>query len=122
LKLALVSFGFKNGLPLDVDLVFDCRFMPNPYWDPELRPMNGLDESIQNYVLAPPISQEFIAQVFQMLKTLLPAYADEGRSYLTVAFGCTGGKHRSVAVAEKVGEVLEKEGWPSRIRHRDISK
>ncbi len=122
MRLTLTSFGFKHGVPLDVDLVFDCRFLPNPHWDPDLRPFSGKDPEIQEYVVDRPAGQEFLADLDQMLEHLLPQYEDEGKSYLTVAFGCTGGRHRSVAIAEAVGRMLKERGWHPRVSHRDIDR
>ena len=118
MRLTLVSFGFKNGLPQDADLMFDCRFMPNPYWDPDLREKTGLDEDVQEYVLRPEVSKTFLKQVHEMMINLLPAYQLEGKSYLNVAFGCTGGKHRSVTVVERLMKKLQAD-WSPRIHHRD---
>ncbi|MGI9595165.1 MAG: RNase adapter RapZ [Acidimicrobiales bacterium] len=122
MRLTLTSFGFKNGLPLDADLVFDCRFLPNPHWEAELRPFSGKDPEIQEYVVDRPEAQRFLADLEQMLEHLLPEYDDEGKSYLTVAFGCTGGRHRSVAIAESVGRMLKDAGWQPRVTHRDIDR
>lgn len=122
LNVMLLSFGFKNGLPRDVDLIFDCRFMPNPHWVPELRKSTGQESSIQEYVMEPEISKKFLNQLEEMLITLLPHYVKEGKSYLTIALGCTGGKHRSVSVAEILGKRLENAGWENIVRHRDIEK
>ncbi|MGB5758528.1 MAG: RNase adapter RapZ [Acidimicrobiales bacterium] len=122
MRLTLTSFGFKHGLPLDVDLVFDCRFLPNPHWDPDLRSFSGKDPEIQEYVVDRPAGQRFLADLEQMLEHLLPQYEEEGKSYLTVAFGCTGGRHRSVAIAEAVGRILKERGWNPRVTHRDIDR
>jgi UPF0042 nucleotide-binding protein len=122
MRITLTSFGFKHGIPLDVDLVFDCRFLPNPHWDPDLRPFSGKDPEIQEYVVDHAAAQRFLADLEQMLGHLLPEYEDEGKSYLTVAFGCTGGRHRSVAVAESVGRILKEGGWQPRVTHRDIDR
>lgn len=122
LRIMVSSFGFKHGLPLDADLVFDCRFLPNPYWVEELRPRTGLDPEIQRYVLDRELTEHFLGHLAAMLGELLPAYAAEGKSYLSIAFGCTGGRHRSVAVAERVNELLGERGWRSRASHRDINR
>jgi len=122
IRITLTSFGFKHGMPLDVDLVFDCRFLPNPHWVDDLRPMSGLDEPIQDYVLDRDLTRRFLEHLSAMLDDLIPAFDDEGKSYLTVAFGCTGGRHRSVAVAEAVGRILTERGWQSRVSHRDINR
>jgi UPF0042 nucleotide-binding protein len=122
MQLTVLSFGYKHGMPLDVDLVFDCRFLPNPHWDPDLRPLSGQDEAVKRYVLERPSAERFVADLDRLLQHLLPEYRNEGKSYLTVAFGCTGGRHRSVAIAEHVASRLQDEGWTSRVRHRDIER
>ncbi len=122
LHLTVSSFGFKHGVPLDVDTVIDCRFLPNPYWDEELRPLRGTDRSIQDFVFADARAQRFLAKLDALLDELLPAYAEEGRTYLNIAFGCTGGHHRSVAVAEHVAAVLKERGWMPRVKHRDVDR
>jgi len=122
MRITLLSFGFKHGLPLDVDLVFDCRFLPNPHWEDDLRPLSGKDPEIQEYVIDRASGQRFLADLEQMLEHLLPEYEEEGKSYLTVAFGCTGGRHRSVALAEAVGRMLKDRGWQPRVTHRDIDR
>lgn len=122
MRTTLTSFGFKHGLPMDVDIVLDCRFLPNPHWVDELRPLSGLDPEIQEYVLDRDVTQRFLEHLTAMLVELLPAYDEEGKSYLTIAFGCTGGRHRSVAVAEGVGRILKERGWRPRVSHRDINK
>ncbi len=120
MRLIVTSFGFKNGLPRDVDLVFDCRFLPNPYWQPELRDLRGTDTPVRDYVLGFEATKEFIDRLDQLLETLVPAYLAEGKSYLTIAFGCTGGHHRSVALAEEIGERLKAHGLAPLTIHRDI--
>lgn len=122
LRVGVSSFGFKHGLPLDVDMVIDCRFLPNPHWMPELRPFSGKDENVRQYVLEREVTQRFLDRLLPLLDDLLPAYADEGKSYFTVAFGCTGGRHRSVAVAEAVAQHLTSGGWVPRVLHRDIDR
>ncbi len=122
MKLTVQSFGFKHGLPRDVDMVLDCRFLPNPYWDESLRPLSGLDGEISEYVLDRPAAEQFVEKVQSLLVDLVPAFQESGRSYLSVAFGCTGGRHRSVAVAEQIGEALAERGWEPRIIHRDIER
>lgn len=118
----VVSFGFKHGLPADVDLVFDLRFLPNPHWVEELRPYTGQDAPVRDYVLGQPAAREFLAKVDDLLAMLLPAYVSEGKSYLSIAVGCTGGQHRSVAIAEELGRLLTERGYPANVRHRDIEK
>jgi UPF0042 nucleotide-binding protein len=118
----VVSFGYKHGLPRDVDLVIDCRFLPNPHWIEELRPQTGVDEPVAEYVLGQPITATFLERIERLLGLIMPAYVVEGKSYLTVAFGCTGGQHRSVAIAEAVAEILTRIGHEPTVHHRDISK
>lgn len=122
LRIMVSSFGYKHGLPIDVDLVFDCRFLPNPNWIDELRPLSGLDERIQEFVLDREVTQDFLDHLTAMLDGLLPAYDEEGKSYLSIAFGCTGGRHRSVAVTEGVSRLLAERGWRPRVSHRDIHR
>ncbi len=122
MQTSVVSFGYKHGLPLDVDLVFDCRFLPNPYWVEALRPFSGLDDPVRDYVLGQPETTEFLSKVEELLVTLMPAFVREGKSYLTVAMGCTGGRHRSVALAEALGAALEKNEIATSVFHRDIDR
>lgn len=122
MRTTITSFGYKHGLPLDVDIVIDCRFLPNPHWVEELRPQTGLDGPVADYVLEQPVTGAFLARLERLLALTLPFYVQEGKSYLTVAFGCTGGRHRSVAIAEKVAEVFDKLGHAPAIVHRDIDK
>jgi UPF0042 nucleotide-binding protein len=122
MQTTLTSFGYKHGLPLDTDLVIDCRFLPNPHWVDELRPLSGLDEPVRDYVLGQPITDEFLEHLDAMLALLLPAYVAEGKSYLTIAFGCTGGRHRSVAIAEAVAAALREKGFDLRVAHRDLAR
>ncbi len=118
----VVSFGYKHGLPLDVDIVLDCRFLPNPHWVDELRPLTGLDDPVRRYVLSQDAARELLTRLDDLLGLLLPAYVAEGKSYLTLAFGCTGGHHRSVAIAEEVATILRDRGFAPTILHRDIAK
>jgi UPF0042 nucleotide-binding protein len=122
MQTTVTSFGYKHGLPLDTDLVIDCRFLPNPHWVDELRPLTGLDEPVRDYVLGQPLTGEFLEQVDGLLALLLPAYVAEGKSYLTIAFGCTGGRHRSVAIAEAVTRSLREKGFDLRVAHRDVDR
>ena len=122
MQTTVVSFGYKHGIPLDVDLVFDCRFLPNPHWVDELRPMTGLDEPVQRYVLDQPESGEFLDKLDDLLGLLLPAYVKEGKAYLTIAIGCTGGHHRSVVIAEQVAGLVEKRGFKPTLLHRDVQR
>lgn len=122
MQTTISSFGYKHGLPLDTDLVIDCRFLPNPHWVQDLRPLTGLDEPVRDYVLGQPLTGPFLQQVEDLLTMLLPAYVAEGKSYLTVAFGCTGGRHRSVAIAESVARSLSEKGFDLRVAHRDVDR
>ena len=122
MQISVVSFGYKHGLPLDVDLVFDVRFLPNPHWDEDLRPMSGLDVPVRDFVMEQSLSVKFLDQLTGMLTLLLPAYKSEGKSYLTVAIGCTGGRHRSVVIAEQLKEWLIQSSHNPRVTHRDISR
>lgn len=121
LQVSLISFGFKHGVPLDVDMVFDMRFLPNPHWVEELRPLSGLDAPVKEFVLQLDLAQDFLSRVEGLLKLVVPAYVAEGRSYLTLGVGCTGGRHRSVAMTEELGLRLAKDGHNPRISHRDIN-
>ncbi len=122
LQTSIVSFGYKHGLPLDVDLVFDCRFLPNPHWVDGLRPLTGLDEPVQQYVASQPETGEFLKRLDDLLELLLPAFVKEGKSYLSIAVGCTGGRHRSVYLAEALGTILRKQGFHPMVKHRDLGK
>lgn len=122
LQTSVVSFGYKHGLPLDVDLVFDCRFLPNPHWVDELRPLTGLDAPVQAYVNSQPETGEFLSRLDDLLGLLLPAFVKEGKSYLSIGVGCTGGTHRSVVVAEELGQLLAKRGFAPTVTHRDLGK
>ena len=119
---ALESFGFKHGMPLDADIVLDVRFLPNPHWEPALRPLTGLDTPVRDYVLAADGAAEFLDRVTGLLEFLLPAYVKEGKSYLTVAIGCTGGRHRSVALVEEIARRLGTAGQAARVGHRDVGR
>ena len=114
-----VSFGFKHGVPEDADLVFDVRFLPNPHFVPEFRPLTGRHPRVAKYIRSFPQTQEFINRISELLVYLLPHYIREGKSYLTISFGCTGGQHRSVMIAEDVGKLLRKAGYRVKIVHRD---
>jgi UPF0042 nucleotide-binding protein len=118
----VVSFGYKYGLPLDVDVVFDCRFLPNPFWIEELRPFSGLDGPVRDYVLSQPETKDFLDKVDGLLTGILPAFVREGKSYLTIALGCTGGRHRSVALAEALGERIGAHGHEVSVFHRDVER
>jgi UPF0042 nucleotide-binding protein len=118
----VVSFGYKHGLPVDVDLVLDCRFLPNPHWVEALRPLTGRDEPVQRYVLDQPSAEAFLEHLDGLLALLLPAYVAEGKTYLTLAFGCTGGRHRSVAIADEVAARLRRHGIEPAVEHRDVDR
>jgi len=122
LQTSVISFGYKHGIPLDVDVVFDCRFLPNPFWVEELRPFSGLDEPVRNYVLGQPDSVAFLDKVEELLTSILPAFVREGKSYLTIAMGCTGGRHRSVTLAQELASRLGRHGQPVSVFHRDIDR
>ncbi len=117
-RIEIMSFGFKYGLPLDADLVFDVRFLPNPHYISELRDKNGTDQEVYDYVMEHPQSEAFYQNLMKMLVPILPAYKKEGKSVLTIAFGCTGGQHRSVAFAERISKMLQKD-WHVNTSHRD---
>ena len=120
MQTSVVSFGYKHGIPLDVDIVFDCRFLPNPFWIEDLRPYSGLDEPVRKWVLDQPESAAFLEKVDDLLTSILPAFVREGKSYLTIAMGCTGGRHRSVALAQALAERLGGQGGGVSVFHRDI--
>jgi RNase adapter protein RapZ len=120
MRTSVISFGYKHGLPLDVDLVFDCRFLPNPHWVDDLRPHTGLHPAVRSYVLDQSDTKEFLAHLDELLELLLPAYVREGKAYLSIAVGCTGGNHRSVVIAEELGHILARHGYPPTVSHRDI--
>ncbi|HUW01467.1 MAG TPA: RNase adapter RapZ [Acidimicrobiales bacterium] len=122
MTITVQSFGYKHGLPLDADLVFDLRFLPNPHWVDELRPLTGRDKPVRDYVFSQPITREFLVKLEDLLATLLPAYVGEGKSYLTVAVGCTGGRHRSVAVAEELAKLVRGRGYDPSVNHRDVDR
>ena len=118
----VISFGYKHGLPLDADIVVDCRFLPNPHWVEELRPLNGTNRKVRGYVLNSPETEPFLRQFRQMIGVMLPGFVKEGRHYLTIAVGCTGGKHRSVVIAEEIAKHLADKGFAPTIVHRDLEK
>lgn len=122
LAVTLVSFGFRFGLPTHADLVLDVRFLPNPYFIPELRPYTGTDPRVADFVLGQADAKAFLERLTELLGFLLPRYRNEGKSYLTIAIGCTGGKHRSVAIAAALAQRLEAIGQPVRLWHRDSEK
>lgn len=120
MRVDVTSFGFKKGSPRVVDLMFDVRFLPNPYWVEELRPLTGLDAPVRDYVFSHEQAGEFLEKVTDMLDFLIPQYEDEGKSFLTIGVGCTGGQHRSVALAEAITDHLEAEGVVVAVHHRDM--
>ena len=122
LNVNVLSFGFKHGIPIEADLVFDVRFMPNPYYVAELKHKTGIDAEVQDFVFGFQQTDEFMEQLQKMLSFLLPLYAEEGKTVLVVAIGCTGGHHRSVAVAHRVAEFITAEGYQVTENHRDISR
>ncbi len=122
LRCRVVSFGFKYGLPRDADLVFDARFLPNPYFDPALRTCDGRDPRVVAFLERSGDWREYLERLVELLGFLLPRFVDEGKSYLNVAVGCTGGRHRSVAIAEHLGAVLRGEGFPVVVQHRDLER
>ncbi|PZU08743.1 RNase adapter RapZ [Sphingomonas sp.] len=119
--LMVTSFGFSRGLPRGADLVFDCRFLRNPHWVPSLRPGTGLDPAVAAYVAADPVYEEAVSRFEELLLLLLPRYAGEGKSYINIAIGCTGGRHRSVHVADRIGRRLREAGFSPTIAHRDLA-
>ena len=122
LQVAVESFGFKHGLPLDADIVMDVRFLPNPHWEEQLRPLTGHDPAVRDFVLERADTSAFLERLDDLLGTVLPAYESEGRSYLTIAIGCTGGRHRSVAIAEELATRLRSRGTAVRTTHRDVGR
>jgi UPF0042 nucleotide-binding protein len=120
-RVEMVSFGFKYGLPIDADIVMDVRFLPNPHYVPELRPLTGLDKPVYEYVMSFEETEAFYQQFSQLLVTVMPGYVKEGKSSLTIAIGCTGGQHRSVALTKRIGDLLAKE-YQVNITHRDKDK
>ncbi|MFL4469947.1 RNase adapter RapZ [Tateyamaria armeniaca] len=122
LAVSVQSFSYKRGLPRAVDMVFDCRFLRNPFWEPSLRASTGQDTAVRDYIRTDPRAKEFETKLADMMFWLLPAYLAEGKSHLSVALGCTGGQHRSVAMAETLGAALADAGWQVSIRHRELDR
>ena len=122
LLISVVSFGFRYGIPSDADLVFDVRFLPNPHFVPRLRPYSGKDPKVARYIRSFPQTGQFLRRIENLLAYLLPHYIREGKSYLTIALGCTGGRHRSVALAEVISRNLKRRGYATKVVHRDMDK
>ncbi len=122
MRVSIRSFGFKHGAPRDTDLLFDVRFLPNPHWVPELRDLRGTDQAVADYVLDAEGAKEFVDRVDELLEFLIPRFEAEGKSYLAVGIGCTGGHHRSVAIAEELGRRLAEHDVTAAVRHRDINR
>jgi UPF0042 nucleotide-binding protein len=122
LKTTVISFGYKFGLPLDSDIVLDVRFLPNPHWVEGLRELTGLDDAVRAYVLEQDATIDFLARCKDLLAVLLPGYEAEGRHYLTVAIGCTGGRHRSIVLAEDIGALIREKGFAAKVIHRDVER
>ncbi|MFN4193718.1 MAG: RNase adapter RapZ [Tabrizicola sp.] len=122
LSVSVQSFSYKRGVPRGMDMIFDCRFLANPHWQPALRPLDGRDSAVESFVRADPRFDEFFQRVKDLLLFLLPAHLDEGKAHLAIGFGCTGGQHRSVAMAEMVGSALAEAGWPVSKRHRELER
>jgi UPF0042 nucleotide-binding protein len=122
LQLTVMSFGFKNGVPLDADMVFDVRFLPNPHWVPSLRPQNGLSQPVAAYVLGQPDAEPFLEHAVDLVELIKPGYIREGKRNATIAIGCTGGKHRSTAIVEELSRRLRERGVTTDVVHRDLGK
>lgn len=122
LKTTVISFGFKHGLPLDADLVLDVRFLPNPHWVEGLRELTGLDDAVKAYVMDHDVTDDVLDRMKDLLAVLLPGYQTEGRHYLTIALGCTGGRHRSVVLAEEIGRFIRDKGFSAKVIHRDVER
>jgi UPF0042 nucleotide-binding protein len=122
LNISLLSFGFRNGLPPEADIVMDVRFLPNPYFIEALREQSGFDSGVRDYVLGHPVSRSFVERFHALLRMLIPEYLREGKSYLTVAIGCTGGQHRSVAIVNYLKDSLQEDGYEISVSHRDIKR
>jgi UPF0042 nucleotide-binding protein len=122
MQVTVVSFGYKHGIPLDIDTVLDCRFLPNPHWVEDLRPLTGLDEPVREYVMKQPETGEFLERLDDLFTLLLPAYVREGKSYLSIGVGCTGGHHRSVVLAEEIARRIQTLGFNPMVVHRDVNR
>jgi len=122
MKTTVLSFGFKHGLPVDADMVLDCRYLPNPHWIDDLRPLPGTDERVRDYVMSQAATKDLLERLTNLFDGVVPGFLEEGKRYLTVAIGCTGGHHRSVVLAGEIAEQLRARGLPVTVRHRDIDK
>jgi UPF0042 nucleotide-binding protein len=122
LQANVVSFGYKHGIPLDVDLVFDCRFLPNPHWVDRLRPLPGTDANVRRFVMRQPAAKAFLQELERLFALLLPAFVKEGKSYLSIGVGCTGGRHRSVVIGAEIAKILKRLGFPAGVHHRDLDR
>ena len=122
LNVSVFSFGFKYGVPLDADIVIDVRFLPNPYYDPALADLTGLDAPVRDFVMGRPETQAFLAAWYNLLDVAMPGYVSEGKKHLAIAVGCTGGQHRSVALAQATGAHLKEQGYRVSVGHRDLSR
>jgi UPF0042 nucleotide-binding protein len=122
MAVSVQSFSYKRGLPRGLDMIFDCRFLSNPYWQVDLRELDGRDPAVSAYVETDPRFAEFFSRLRDLILMVLPAHLEEGKAHLSIGFGCTGGQHRSVAVAEKLGKVLAEAGWPVSKRHRELER
>ena len=122
MRTTVVSFGFKHGLPPDADLVFDVRYLPNPHWDEALRPLNGTDAAVKEYVLGADATTDLLDRIMNLFDGMIPGFVREGKRFLTIAIGCTGGRHRSVALAEEIASRLRGFGIPVEVTHRDIER
>jgi len=122
IQITLISFGYKYGIPIDVDIVFDVRFLPNPFYIDKLKILPGTNKEIEKYVTEFPVTQKFIEVYFNLLNYLIPYYLKEGKTYLSIAFGCTGGRHRSVVLINRLGRYLQEKGYKIFVKHRDMNK
>lgn len=122
MEVQVTSFGFKHGVPMEADLIFDARFLPNPFYVTELRPLTGLDAGVRDYVFQNGQGEEFLKRLWELVGWLLPRYEEEGKTLLVISIGCTGGHHRSVAIAHALGEKIKAQGWPVVESHRDLGR
>lgn len=120
MQASVLSFGYRYGVPVEADLILDCRFLPNPHWVEELRPKTGLEAAVRDYVMAQPETKEFLDRLDALLALVLPGYAREGKAYLTLAVGCTGGRHRSVVLAQEIARCIRAHGFEPAVHHRDV--